>query len=704
MIYQAFMIDGTAKSDSVGGLMKKILLSVAALAVALPASGQDVMKPVVVVGKPDLEAQGNVDLETIEAERVNELLGYVPGLASVAADSAGYGDILAVRGSANTLFFGGPGVAMVVDDVPYGDVFGYSTEFFDLDSFTLHRGPQGSRFARNGVGGLIEMRTLEPGDTIRHGFSAEYGSYNLTHLRFRSSGPINDKWSYAFQSYYKERDGFVDNLTLGRDTDTREQFGALGSLFYRPSSDMQVRFRAMYERTRDGSQRLTALPGVASSFGPIIDGTRAQDPFEVTSDLEGRTEIDRLQLSLHFDHDFNWGRFKSITAFSRWELGPNTVDLDLSPIPASRSAIDQEQDVWSQEFRFESSQVESVRWTTGFAYLRTDTEGVANRFFGTGQTTFANQFTDFDVEQDSFAIFGNAQWDLRDDLTVELGGRLEYVENSLVRDKIDQGNTPFLPPVYPTIRGEADGWFFSPSLGLSHVINPEVSVFARTSLAFKPQGFTGFSDNPATTEFDEEQTRETELGVRYENAGGTVSGELRGYYKRIDDYQLNRSVQNTTDFLVVNADRVDALGLEAELFWRPTDGLTVQATAGWNQIEFEDHTGQNGEDLSGNDVPFLPEFTASLAVRYDFESGLFFQTGVRAVGATFYDESNNRDFRQGSYQVWDAQIGYQADSWTVVAFARNLFDEEYYAFMNNQIAAGVPGDPQIFGVRVGHDF
>ena len=465
MIYQAFMIDGTAKSDSVGGLMKKILLSVAALAVALPASGQDVMKPVVVVGKPDLEAQGNVDLETIEAERVNELLGYVPGLASVAADSAGYGDILAVRGSANTLFFGGPGVAMVVDDVPYGDVFGYSTEFFDLDSFTLHRGPQGSRFARNGVGGLIEMRTLEPGDTIRHGFSAEYGSYNLTHLRFRSSGPINDKWSYAFQSYYKERDGFVDNLTLGRDTDTREQFGALGSLFYRPSSDMQVRFRAMYERTRDGSQRLTALPGVASSFGPIIDGTRAQDPFEVTSDLEGRTEIDRLQLSLHFDHDFNWGRFKSITAFSRWELGPNTVDLDLSPIPASRSAIDQEQDVWSQEFRFESSQVESVRWTTGFAYLRTDTEGVANRFFGTGQTTFANQFTDFDVEQDSFAIFGNAQWDLRDDLTVELGGRLEYVENSLVRDKIDQGNTPFLPPVYPTIRGEADGWFFSPSLG-----------------------------------------------------------------------------------------------------------------------------------------------------------------------------------------------------------------------------------------------
>ena len=702
-----FVLDERVHPVSLTRFMKELAIFLSLLASISLAAGQDVMKPVVVVGKRDLAAPGNVDLETIEAERVNELLGYVPGLASVAADSAGYGDILAVRGSANTLFFGGAGVAMVVDDVPYGDVFGYSTEFFDLASFTLHRGPQGSRFARNGVGGLIEMRTLLPGDTIKNRFSAEYGSYNLTHLRFRSSGPLNDQWSYAFQTYYKERDGFLDNVNpaVGGSNDTREQFGALGNLFYRPSADLQVRVRAMYERTRDGSQRLTALPGVASAFGPVIDGARAQDPFEVTSDLEGRTEVDRLQLSLHFDHDLRWARFKSITSYSNWQLGPNTVDLDLSPIPASRSAIEQEQDLWSQELRLESPQDGAFRWVGGLAYLRKTNEGVANRFFGTGPTTFANQFTSFDIEEDSFALFGNAQWDLRKDLTVELGGRLEYVENSLVRDKIDQGNTLFLPSAFPTIRSEGDGWFFSPSLGLRYALDEEVSLFARTSMAYKPQGFTGYSDNPATTAFDEEQTWETELGVRYENTAGTLSGELRGYYKRIDDYQLNRSAA-ITDFLIINADRVDALGLEAELFWRPTDRLTVQATAGWNQIEFEDHTGPGGEDFSGNEVPFLPDFTASMAVRYDFESGFFVQTGVRAVGATFYDESNsnNRNFRQGSYEVWDAQIGYQGESWNVVAFARNLFDEDYYAFMNNQIAAGVPGDPQVFGVRVGLDF
>ena len=671
-------------------------------------SAQDLMKPVVVVGRRDAEAGGNVDLETIEAERVSELLGYVPGLASVASDSAGYGDILAVRGSANTLFFGGAGVAMVVDDVPYGDVFSFSTEFFDLDSFTLHRGPQGTRFARNGVGGLIEMRTLEPGKTVRHGFSAEYGSYNLTHLRFRSSGPINDKWSYAFQSYFKERDGYVDNVTLGLDTDTREQFGALGKLYYRPSADLEVGFRAMYERTRDGSQRLTALPGVPfdpRSPGSVIDMTRAPGLFDVSSNLAGRTEIDRFQLSLHVDQDLAWARLKSITSFSNWQLGPNTVDLDLSPIPAANSSINQEQDVWSQEFRLESPEENALRWTAGLAYLRKENGGLANRFFGTSDFTFANQFTSFQIDEESVALFGNVQWDTNEALTLEVGGRLEYVENSLVRSKVDLGNTglPFFPPVYPTTRGEGEGWFFSPSLGLRYAVNSEVSVFARSSMSFKPQGFTGYSDNPATTAFDEEQAWETELGVRYENVAGTLSGELRGYYKRIDDYQLNRSAA-ITDFLVVNADRVDALGLEAELFWRPADRLTVQATAGWNQIEFEDHTGPAGEDFSGNEVPFLPDFTASLAVRYDLPKGFFVQTGVRAVGATFYNESNDRNFRQGSYEVWDAQIGYEAESWNAVVFARNLFDEDYYAFLNNQIAAGVPGDPQVFGVRVGLEF
>ena len=678
--------------------MRQFRLCLGALLFGGFLNAQDLLKPLIVEG----DAVGNVAVETLDAERLNELLGYLPGFASIASDSAGYGDIIGVRGSTNTLFFGGAGVAMVVDDVPYGDVLGYSTEFFDLESFTLHRGPQGSRFARNGVGGLMELRTLGPTKEHEHGFSAEYGSYDLTHLRYRSSGPLDKDWSYSFQTYFKERDGLIDNITLGRDTDTREQLGTLGSLFYNPSEDFEMRFRFMYERTRDGSQRLSALPGVTSVFGDFVDSQRVKDPFKVASNIPGVTEIDRFQLSMHLDQDFGKLNLKSITAFSNWKLGPNTVDLDLTAFDLSRSSIRQEQNLFSQEFRVQSNQDAEVRWLSGLAYLNKDNQGVANRFFSIGNNSFANQFTNFDIDEESVALFGNVQWDAVEDLTIQVGGRLESVENSISRSKTDPGGG-FIP-LPPAFAGESNGVYFSPSLGANYVVTSETSVFARTSISYKPQGYTAFSDNAATTDFDEEQSLETEIGVRYQNSDQSLGGELRGYFKQIDDYQLNQSIPMTTDFIIVNADRVEALGVEGEIFWQPVSGLTVQASAGWNQIEFEEHTGAAGADLSGNDVPFLPKFTAGMVVRYDFENGFFAQTGLRTVGATFFDETNNSDYRQGSYEVLDAQLGYQGDGWNAAIFARNLTDEDYYSFMNSQISAGVAGDPEMYGVRVGLEF
>ncbi len=668
---------------------------------------QDILQPLVVTGQREEEREGNVEVERIEAERVSELLGQVPSLSVVATDSAGFGDTLAVRGTANTLFFGGAGVALVVDDVPFGDVYTYSTEFFDLESFTLHRGPQGSRFARNGPGGLIELKTLGPTETPEYGFSAEYGSFDSLNLRFRASGPLDERWAYTFQSYYKRRNGFIENTNpaVGGFNDDREQFGALGSLYYTPSADLEVRFRALYEGTRDGSQRLTGLPGVASDFGAFVDSSRAQDFFEVNSDLEGETEIDRLQFSLHLDQDLGWARLKSITSYQTWELSPNTVDLDLTAFPITTSSINQEQDVWGQEFRLESDESADLRWRAGLAYLRRDSEGDAERAFpfeipGVGAFNSV-QTTIFEIEEESVALFGNLEWDASERTRVELGGRLEYVENSVRRLQVDSGD---FPSVSPTIRDQRNDFFFTPSLGLRYAVTDEATLFARTSTSFKPQGFTAFSNNAEQTRFDEEFAWETEVGLRYESADDELAFELRGYYKRIDDYQLNTTVPNSTDFIIVNADRVTAFGVEAELLWKPVEAFSLQATAGWNEIEFDDHTGLNGDDLSGNDVPFIPEFTASLTARYDFQRGFYLQAGVRAVGQTFFEEGNQSDFSQGSYEVWDAQLGYEAENWNAAIFIRNAFDEEYFSFVNSQIAAGSPGDPQVLGVRLGLEF
>ena len=690
--------------------MKQVSFYLSALLFGSVAMAQEVLEPLVVTGERESEGKTPELVKISQPEQVSQLQGVLPGFGAISSDSAGYGDILSIRGTSNTTFFGPAGLAMIVDDVPFGDVYGYPTEFFDLEQMTLHRGPQGSRFGRNGAGGVLEMRTAGPTDEPSYKLSAEYGSYDSQNYRLSASGPINDKWSYTLQSYFKRRGSFNENTFDPSNEDTREQFGALGTLYYRPGADFELRFRAMVETNRDGAQRLTALPGVGSQFGPGIDFLRSQDVFTNNSDFEGRTDLDRLQLSLHTNQDLGWANFKSISSFQKWELDPSTADLDLTFQPVTTSTIVQEQKMFTQEFRLESDQDADVRWSGGVFYLNKDSGGSADRFFVTSEFgTFETQTTNFSLDEESISLFGNMEWDANDALTLSAGGRLQYTETELGRNKSIFGvRNPILPPGVlvgpPADSAESEGWYFSPTLGATYQLNDETSLFARTSIGVKPEGHTAFSDNPNTSSFDEETSWESEIGLRYESADSTVEAELRGYFKRIDDYQLNASVPFTTDFIIVNAERVTALGLELEANWRPVDNLTLSASAGISEIEFDDYTDLGGVNRDGSQVPFLPEFTAAVGFRYDVTEKIYLQSSVRSIGTTYYDAANTSSFKQGSYQIWDAEIGYRTENWNAALFGRNMLDEEYYSFMNDAIAAGSPGDPGMVGVRVGLEF
>ena len=677
--------------------MKQVSFYLSALLFGSVAMAQEVLEPLVVTGERESEGKTPELVKISQPEQVSQLQGALPGFGAISSDSAGYGDILSIRGTSNTTFFGPAGLAMIVDDVPFGDVYGYPTEFFDLEQMTLHRGPQGSRFGRNGAGGVLEMRTAGPTDEPSYKLSAEYGSYDSQNYRLSASGPINDKWSYTLQSYFKRRGSFNENTFDPSNEDTREQFGALGSLYYRPGADFELQLRAMVETNRDGAQRLTILPGQVNPF--LVPG--GSDPFSNSSDFEGQTNLDRLQLSLHLRQDLGWAELSSVSSFQNWELDPSTADLDLSPFPISTSLIAQEQEMFTQELRLQSDQDAAARWNAGVFYLNKDSGGSAERFFPTPFGVSERQTTTFSLDEESVSLFGNMEWDANEALTLHVGGRLQYTDT-----RLDRSKTSLFAPGGPIAAqsAESNGSYFSPTLGATYQLNDETSLFARSSIGVKPEGYTAFSDNPNTSSFDEETSWESEIGLRYESADSSVGAELRGYYKRIDDYQFNASVPGTTDFIIVNAERVTALGLELEANWRPVDNLTLSASAGISEIEFDDYTDLGGVNRDGSQVPFLPEFTAAVGFRYDVTEKIYLQSSVRSIGTTYYDAANSANFKQGSYQIWDAEIGYTGDGWNAAIFGRNMLDEEYYSFINDAIAAGSPGDPGMVGVRVGLEF
>lgn len=624
-------------------------------------------------------------LELFQTTTFSGLSGIVPGFNVVSADSRGYGQVVVMRGSTNTLFFGSPALGLYIDDVPLGDADTYPSSLLDLAEVRVHRGPQGPYFGRNGAAGMVEMFTPRPGDEMKTTLTAEYGSYDHVGLGLNTSGPLGGDFSYSLQLFHDERDGYIRNAFYGNEADDRESNGGLLNLYWNPSDDFELRLRFYAEQVNDGSQRLSSL------FSP--------DSFTDFSDFPGATDLERYQLSLHSRKDFSWGKIETISSYQTWELDPSTVDLDLSfPFPGngfadSRSNITQQQDLVSNELRFTSSEdATPVTWKAGFFQMWIENEGLASRQLFPGFV----EDTRFSIDQLNLAAYGNLSWQATDRIALDAGLRVDYHESELDRTQRD----PI--PGDDIVRGDQDDWFVSPVLGLTYGITPAVDAFVRTSLGNKPAGFSAYSDNPALARFDREENWSNEIGLQYDCPAYNLRVGLRAFWDQIDDYQFNQSVPLSSDYIVLNADEVTSRGVELDAAWAPVEPVTVRASFGYVNAEFDSYADPfaPGTFYDGNDVPFVPDYTGSTGIRYDFESGFYAQTSVRVSGPTKFDAANTTTFTQDAYVLWDAEIGYATERFSVALYGRNLLDEEYYTFINPQIFAGSPGDPQVFGVRV----
>ncbi len=628
---------------------------------------------------------GAIDLYQMQA--VQETSALVPNLFVASSETRGYGDVISMRGMGNTLFFSPAGVVQYIDDVPSGDVFTYAAQLLSGNALTVHRGGMGSFFGRNGPAGVIEIRTAQPGQGRRIELSAEVGSFDKRSFRASLSGPLSSSGlAHSLTVFHNERDGYLYNRTLDRHTDTRKAQGAQYSLFFSPGNDWNARVKLVTESIDDGSQRLSSL------FSP--------DRFTVDSDLAGETQIDRNQVSLHLDREFGWGVFKSVTAFQDWELSPSTVDLDLSPDPLSTSTIDQDQALVTQELRFESlDDGAPLAWRAGLFFMDKETGGETTRVFPA--PPFFPVFTEdtvFELDERTVAAFGHISYDVTEILILDAGLRVQETDSSIDRTKTS-------PLGLAPIDASKNGTYASADLGFEAILSDHFSLTGRAASAFKPAGYSAFTDLPNLAGFNDESSRSNEIGLAFATDDRTVRVRLTAFDTSIDRYQLERSVPNATDYIVITAGEVSSSGLEAEAVWNPIPNFVLEGSLGTNEVTFDQHRDPfSGTDLSGNDVPFAPARTVRGSARYSFDNGVFLQATFQGIGETFFDEANSPLFRQGSYEVYGAQVGFRTERYSIVLYGENLGDEQYYTFINPQIFAATPGDPESFGLRLNARF
>lgn len=696
------------------------------------------------------------DVANFRVRELQDIVRLTPNSSATDSGSRSFGDVYSVRGLTNTVFFGAPATTIYVDDVPFGETFTYAQPLSAVNSVEVLRGPQPTVVGRNTYGGLINIRSLKPTNELQGDFSYAYGSYESHDFDGWLMGPlVKDTLFFRVGGQFDSREGYLWNPDTKDHVDDQEHWGVNAGLFWKPAEGWEISLTAGYDEYHDGAPRLTSLD--------------RKNFYEVRSDVVGEQHrvVDNQALRVAYENE-DW-KFLSVTSRRNWDLDPYITDLDFTPDPFGSSVIKQDQEIWSQEFRFTSNDPKDpFQWNVGLYGSTGTIHGYGLRNIFTQQQTLTvtdissqipvplptpvnltslsnsdiaiQQITRHTIQENAFAFYAGSSWSGWDPVTLHAGVRVDWVHRELDRDKDREinarTNTTFqpvptiqIPTPYPGIffpldiptpeplltktkikersahQNFDDTWVHvTPTVGFDVKLGYHALLYAKTTYAFKPGGFSAYVDDPQYAAFEEERAWSTEAGLKTQWLDGKATANFAAFYNSIENYQVERSI-NVTDYAVFNADEAETYGVEFESRVALLPILDLSGSVGWTHARLTSYKDPvTGRSLDGNTPPFVPEFDAAVALDFHLEAGLFAWVEYLALGNTKYDDFNREEFQQDSFGLLNAAVGWRARNWSISLYGTNLAGEEYYTTMNTDVRTGAPGAPREFGVRVGVRF
>ena len=636
-----------------------------------------------------------------------------------------------------------PAVGVYIDQVYIGRSTGLALEIADLAQIEILRGPQGTLFGRNSIGGAINMTTIAP-ETGSLDFKQELGTGRRNLFRTKTSAniPITDELALRAVYLYKEQDGYVDNYGPGRDfLDGHDEGGKLDFL-WEPNEAWSLRYSFDYTRSEFVSPTFQAIePGLLSERLEIpvssgrLNGLATQDKMRPSD-----TSVDGHSLTITREWDNM--TLKSITAyremdyweFANLESGSSSDLLYLNgnggiEVIGQRGHLDQDQ--LSQEFQLLGNINDSLDYVVGLYYFHEEAKkkGAQRSRVIVPQPDQTNLF---DIENDSWAVFAQTNWtpDILDSrLTLTTG--IRYTQDE--RDA--PGGIIFDPdPDSRSFYSNADHDFDNTSYTLvaSFAITDDVNAYAKLATGYKSGGYNIRASNEASYSqgFDEEELTTWELGLKSELWDRRLRLNAAAYYSQYDDIQLNLSDVSTPadvrDTNVFNAGEGEISGAELDITALLTEGLTATLAYAYQDADFTDVDAPSNPDIDEDDFVFSnsPEHQYTVALNYFYP----FSFGNLDASINYnwvddrYDTQKAAEAESGeavidSYGLWGAYLGLSdiqlgsAGSLTISIWGKNLDDEEYYtsapsilqvAFAYDKIVTW--GEPRSYGVDLIYNF
>jgi iron complex outermembrane recepter protein len=678
-----------------------------------------------------VSAFSTADLKTSLTTNIRDLVSYVPNVSLVQVQAVNASIYIRGVGTNNVFSGSDPDVTMQIDGVYIARSADTLADFLDVDRIEVLRGPQGTLYGRNAIGGTVNIISKKPSDTLTGQEELTVGNFGTVQEQAYISGPlVPGELQGSLAINYLRHDPYLKNLVPGANgVDDANHGGLRGQLRWEPTDtiDATTRFDASTSSENPNNYDVLVAPVAGATLANSAIGNFHRVAVDAaTNDVTHSGGISE-EINGQIDANLN---LKSISAY-HWTSYDTFQDLDGTELDITAGKVDEKEAEITQEFDLQMHY--------------TDFEGVAGLYY-----FHDHESSDFTAQgpslppvpfliealpttySDAEAAFAQGTYHLTSNLALTAGLRYTLEDKHLQQDYQFHIYVPepLVPPGsgFP-FNGSVTRHYhgITPKFGVNWNVTDDAMLYVSATKGYKSGGVNSAAAAAQGESFNPETIWSYEIGAKTDWFDHRLRANLTGFKYNYSDLQV-QSLIGPGLVSIGNAASAGAKGIEAELTakptpaWRLTTNLTylsatyrtfAAASVPQALVPFvsssPDYNAATGTfNASGKTLDAAPRYTAFVAAQHDWDLGnqgsIYSRAEYHWQDRVYFDPSNASVMSQGAYGLVNLFTGYNtADGlWQTQLYAKNVADKGYFISIaaNGVAPFGLVGAPRTFGIQV----
>lgn len=564
-----------------------------------------------------------------------------------------------------------PSVGLYVDGIPYFEKSAFDFDFTEVDRIEVLRGPQGTLYGRNTMGGIINVYTKSPLRFQGTNAAISNGTYGYRDYSLSRYGKVGETFGYAISGNFNRSDGYFTNIYTDKKADDQREGTGRIRLEWQPNEQLSFGLMSSYDYSKQGGYPYAVCDSVTHRPGEVNYNDysfykRALSTTGLTVDYRGAGYS-----------------VSSKTAF-QYLSDHQGIDQDFSPKSVYFARQDQKQKMVSEELNIKSTTTSPYKWLFGaFGFWQGIDNTVILDYLAQDYSTRKL----YDTPTYGIALYHQSTLDnlLTDGLSLTFGIRYDYerASNDYLSYKDTDGASEKLDGFDSKLKFSQ----VTPKFAVQYMFPSTGLLYATVTKGYKTGGFNTSFENNSDRSFRPESSWNYELGAKHPFLDNRLRAEIALFWIDWKNQQISRTLSTGRGSMLTNAGRSESKGIELSLQGNPVNGLMIQVNYGFTHAIFKEYTDVKNKqeiDYSGKYLPMVPSHTFAVGADYTIPNPCShidrFAVSLNFTGTGSIRWKEDNLVSQPFYGLLNGKVSATKGFATFAIWAKNMTATDYTAF------------------------